>query len=143
MLDKLIFGNFTLEELRENGFMEALSDPSPRNDLTNPVHGIFLHWPSLPPEDLEILMPTLRLATAFMLSPASMSFIHAIMYGQRKQVKDVIWELEQVRPYTENLRHEVSLGLQDLQGHVTLGYLDYNDREHEQVHLESQVNAGT
>lgn len=59
-------GNFTLQQLKENGFLEARSGLDPRNDLNYPIQSTFTQWrpdvnlddrPPLPAADVVVLVP--------------------------------------------------------------------------------------
>ena len=111
-------GNFSLEELKENGFMEA--SQISLNNLSYPVHHIFTNWINLSEDDVAFLRPTLHLASALFDSPASISFIHAIMYGRREKTTrraptgGELFELHKGPPVSDLVRHQVELGLRDL-----------------------------
>ena len=121
-------GNFSFEELKENGFMEA--SQISRNNLAYPVHHIFTRWISLSEDDVGFLSPTLHLASALFDSPASISFIHAIMYGRREKTTPRgptggdLFELHKAPPISDLVRHQVALGMRDLRPSIAWELID-------------------
>ncbi|KAL9116352.1 MAG: hypothetical protein Q9187_007123 [Circinaria calcarea] len=113
-------GNYTLRELTENGFITSLNTRNPRANLSANPHQLFTKWVRFPHSDYQAMRMVIHLASALFMSPASISFIHAIMYGQRKRTnfsgdsKVYLEELYKAVPLNETVREEVELGLADL-----------------------------
>ena len=90
-------GQFTVEELSDLGYLEyANARP---NDLTSPIHPMLDlgKWRLAPiaenskpldAENAKLLEPILRLASAMLLSPGSVVFLHNVMYRRRKHEEE-------------------------------------------------------
>ncbi|KAL9120364.1 MAG: hypothetical protein Q9187_003081 [Circinaria calcarea] len=140
-------GNFSLEELKENGFMEA--SHVAWNGLTYPIYQIFTFWIGLDEEIAEVMTPILHLASALLDSSASISFLHAIMYGPRKRTEQRVstlgdlLELNKGPPVTDLVRHQVALGLRDLHLQVTWEFIDPEEEEYfKEAPARTRVNLG-
>lgn len=68
--------------------------PGP-DTLANPWHPLFSfldptsrqpRWPTMTPAFHELLRPVFRLATGMLQSPASLAFLHELIYGQRTEL---------------------------------------------------------
>ncbi|KAL9120037.1 MAG: hypothetical protein Q9187_003409, partial [Circinaria calcarea] len=123
-------GNFTWEELRTNGFTENSLNIL-ANDLTYPIHPVFSYWPDLIGEDLDILIPTIRLASAMLESPGSMSFLENIMFEERIRIptvcpqgSDYIWGLNQCLPPSDHIRALWNLGMGELSDKISWRIFD-------------------
>ena len=83
---------FTLEEWLNLGYLEDVN--ARPNNLTYPIHPAldFRKWaltsPPLTASDREVMEPALRLASALLMSPASITFMHTLIYDRRELVND-------------------------------------------------------
>ena len=123
-------GNFTWEELKYNGFTENSLNIL-ANDLKYPIHPAFAYWPELTPEDQDILMPTIRLASALFESPASVSFLENIMFEERvylhaesQQAGFNLWGLNQCLPPTDHIRGLWNQGMRELSDKISWRIFD-------------------
>ena len=151
-------GNLTREQLKENGFLETRAGLDPRNDLDYPIQSTFTQWrpnanydddSHLSAADVVVLLPIWRLASAFFNSPASVRFVHAILYGPRDKngyknyrgnategAATAKWsdlalgdELHPSRISLFSIRREVALGMQCLDNYIWWGLVPPSSTE--------------
>ncbi|KAL9117411.1 MAG: hypothetical protein Q9187_006053 [Circinaria calcarea] len=136
-------GGYSIEDLYDLGLVEyAKARP---NNLKGPIHSI-LDIPKWrqpfskvvrgpwTKEDDEAMVPILRLATALLLSPGSVAFVHALMYGRQdyqselsQRHKKHISVLRDSQPPTARIREEFEKGLSELVPHVRFNWGNIRD----------------
>ena len=131
MQDEKFPGNYTWRELSQNGFISSLNQKLPRaNLLASNAHQLFMNWVLVSHPEYQAMRVPIQLASVFLMSPASISFIHAIMYGKRTQTSFLcnslvyLNELQEAEPPSDKVREEVELGLADLTGAIHWGTYD-------------------
>ena len=137
-------GGYTIKEFFDLGFLEyAKARP---NNLTNQIHPIMdlPKWqhefsnagrPPMTSEEESIMAPVLRLATALLLSPGSVSFLHSVMYGQRyfqphltRQHGEGLYVLQEPKTPNLQLRNEFTAGISQIIPHVRFNWGDVTSR---------------
>ena len=150
-------GQFTIRELFDLGYLEyANARP---NDLTSPIHPILDlgRWRLAPitsdskPLDAEyatFLEPILRLASAMLLSPGSVAFLHNVMYGEREYVEEAsdkykgkLYALpESLRPFAR-MRSEFDEVMSHIGPNVDIYLADERDPEWKELKINGRCHC--
>ena len=131
--DATFYEPFSIEEWWKLGYLDRVNVRL--NNLTYPIHPAlgFRMWqltdPPLTDKDKEVMEPALRLASALLMCPASIAFIHALLFEKREPANELrtsrkLEILHGPLRYTRELRPRVEYFLSIAREHFEFTWRD-------------------